>query len=199
MPVGDGPGRTRSSSMSRETKPSGTGWICRIHRRRGGGAARRICWSGRWRIRASGAGRWSQRPISRTWCRALDRVTRALGGVTKTWRFDRMATVCDPGSGRITASFAGVAKHYSVCGGGVPAPARQPQGCGGKGQSHCRATLVAHPARRCHGRTGPSRPGPILPACAATPGCGPPLRADPPSPRSPKPNRCTPFPPHRIR
>ncbi|HYB37383.1 MAG TPA: helix-turn-helix domain-containing protein [Mycobacterium sp.] len=44
----------------------------------------------------------------------LDRVTRALGGVTKTWRFDRMATVCDPGSGAITASFAGVAKHYSV-------------------------------------------------------------------------------------
>ena len=44
----------------------------------------------------------------------LDRVTRALGGVTKTWRFDRMSTVCDPGSGRITASFAGVAKHYAV-------------------------------------------------------------------------------------
>jgi transposase len=44
----------------------------------------------------------------------LDRVTRALGGVSKTWRFDRMATVCDPGSGRVTASFAGVAKHYSV-------------------------------------------------------------------------------------
>jgi transposase len=44
----------------------------------------------------------------------LDRVSRALGGVTRTWRFDRMATVCDPGSGAITASFAGVAKHYSV-------------------------------------------------------------------------------------
>ena len=44
----------------------------------------------------------------------LDRVTRALGGVTRSWRFDRMSTVCDPGSGRITASFAGVAKHYSV-------------------------------------------------------------------------------------
>jgi transposase len=44
----------------------------------------------------------------------LDRVTRGLGGVTRSWRFDRMATVCDPGSGRITASFAGVAKHYSV-------------------------------------------------------------------------------------
>jgi transposase len=44
----------------------------------------------------------------------LDRVTRALGGVTRSWRFDRMSTVCDPGSGRVTASFAGVAKHYSV-------------------------------------------------------------------------------------
>jgi transposase len=44
----------------------------------------------------------------------LDQVTRALGGVTRSWRFDRMSTVCDPGSGRITASFAGAAKHYSV-------------------------------------------------------------------------------------
>jgi transposase len=44
----------------------------------------------------------------------LDRISRALGGVTKTWRFDRMSTVCDPGSGAVTASFAGVAKHYSV-------------------------------------------------------------------------------------
>jgi hypothetical protein len=45
---------------------------------------------------------------------ALDRVTRGLGGVSRVWRFDRMATVCDPGSGRVTASFAGVAKHYGV-------------------------------------------------------------------------------------
>ena len=45
---------------------------------------------------------------------SLDRVVRALGGVSRSWRFDRMATVCDPGSGRITASFAGVAKHYGV-------------------------------------------------------------------------------------
>ena len=45
---------------------------------------------------------------------SLDRVARALGGVTRSWRFDRMATVCDPGSGRVTASFAGVAKHYGV-------------------------------------------------------------------------------------
>lgn len=45
---------------------------------------------------------------------ALDRVCAALGGVTRSWRFDRMATVCHPGSGRITASFAAVAKHYGV-------------------------------------------------------------------------------------
>jgi transposase len=44
----------------------------------------------------------------------LDRVTRALGGVTLAWRFDRMATVCHPNSGKLTASFAGVAKYYGV-------------------------------------------------------------------------------------
>lgn len=44
----------------------------------------------------------------------LDRVARRLGGLTGVWRFDRMATVCHPASGRITASFAAVAKHYGV-------------------------------------------------------------------------------------
>ncbi|PKW17328.1 IS21 family transposase [Saccharopolyspora spinosa] len=45
---------------------------------------------------------------------ALDRVTRALGGCTGVWRFDRMATVINPGTGRVQASFAAVAKHYGV-------------------------------------------------------------------------------------
>ncbi|GAA3183282.1 hypothetical protein GCM10020255_078460 [Rhodococcus baikonurensis] len=44
----------------------------------------------------------------------LDRVVRALGGITRVWRFDRMATVCYPESGAVTASFAGVAKYYGV-------------------------------------------------------------------------------------
>lgn len=44
----------------------------------------------------------------------LDRICRGLGGVSRVWRFDRMATVCHPNSGRVTASFAGVAKHYGV-------------------------------------------------------------------------------------
>lgn len=44
----------------------------------------------------------------------LDAVARKLGGLTKSWRFDRMATVCHPASGKVTASFAAVAKHYGV-------------------------------------------------------------------------------------
>ena len=35
---------------------------------------------------------------------ALDGVVRRLGGVTRYWRFDRMATVCHPGSGRVSAA-----------------------------------------------------------------------------------------------
>jgi transposase len=45
---------------------------------------------------------------------ALDRTVRTLGGLTRAWRFDRMATVCDPGTGRVSHSFAGVAKYYGV-------------------------------------------------------------------------------------
>jgi transposase len=45
---------------------------------------------------------------------ALDKVVRRLGGCTLAWRFDRMATVCHPGTGEVTASFAQVAKHYHV-------------------------------------------------------------------------------------
>lgn len=56
----------------------------------------------------------------------LDRVARALGGATWVWRFDRMATACDPGSGRVTASFAGVVEHY-----GMPTAICPPR-CGGR-------------------------------------------------------------------
>ena len=45
---------------------------------------------------------------------ALDRVTRKLGGLTRRWRFDRMATVCSPSSGTVSAAFAQAAKHYAV-------------------------------------------------------------------------------------
>jgi len=64
---------------------------------------------------------------------ALDGVVRRLGGVTDRWRFDRMATVVAPGTDRVLASFAQVAKHYAaevvVC------PAYRPnrKGCVEKG------------------------------------------------------------------
>jgi transposase len=44
----------------------------------------------------------------------LHQVATRLGGLTSRWRFDRMATVCHPGSGRITARFGPVAMHYRV-------------------------------------------------------------------------------------
>jgi len=44
---------------------------------------------------------------------AIDKVVARLGGVTRRWRFDRMSTVCAP-SGRLSAGFAAVAKHYQV-------------------------------------------------------------------------------------
>ncbi len=44
----------------------------------------------------------------------LHQVSVRLGGLPKRWRFDRMATVANPDTGRVTASFAAVAKHYGV-------------------------------------------------------------------------------------
>ena len=64
--------------------------------------------SGRWR------GRLAESKDQPHTIDALDQITRALGGLTRVWRFDRMATVCHPGTGKVTASFAGVAKHYAV-------------------------------------------------------------------------------------
>src|SRR5215218_6927896 len=45
---------------------------------------------------------------------AIDRVLRRLGGTSRAWRTDRMATVVIPGTDRITAQFAQAAKHYGV-------------------------------------------------------------------------------------
>ena len=45
---------------------------------------------------------------------ALDAVVRRLGGLTRRWRSGRMSTVCHPGSGALTAEFAGLAKYYGV-------------------------------------------------------------------------------------
>jgi hypothetical protein len=44
----------------------------------------------------------------------MDQVLRRLGGTARVWRTDRMATVINPATGKIQASFAPVAKHYGV-------------------------------------------------------------------------------------
>jgi transposase len=45
---------------------------------------------------------------------AIDGVLRRLGGTTRAWRTDRMASVVHTDSDRITAQFAQAAKHYGV-------------------------------------------------------------------------------------
>jgi transposase len=45
---------------------------------------------------------------------ALDGVLRRLGGVSDSWRFDRMSTVYNSSSGHVSAAFAAVAKHYGA-------------------------------------------------------------------------------------
>jgi len=53
----------------------------------------------------------------------IDAVLRRLGGTARVWRVDRMATVINPQTGRLQASFAPVAKHYGVA--VVPCPPRR--------------------------------------------------------------------------
>lgn len=45
---------------------------------------------------------------------AQHRIAVKLGGITRDWRFDRMATVVHPGSGAVTATYAVIAKHFGV-------------------------------------------------------------------------------------
>ena len=45
---------------------------------------------------------------------AMDGVLRRLGGTTRIWRTDRLATVIVPGTRDVQASFAPVAKHYGA-------------------------------------------------------------------------------------
>ncbi|HEY8201627.1 MAG TPA: IS21 family transposase [Actinomycetota bacterium] len=54
---------------------------------------------------------------------AMDGVLRRLGGSTRIWRTDRLATVIVPGTRDVQASFAPVAKHYGAI--VEPCPARR--------------------------------------------------------------------------
>ncbi|GAC1355923.1 MAG: hypothetical protein NVSMB4_16850 [Acidimicrobiales bacterium] len=54
---------------------------------------------------------------------AMDAVMRRLGGTTRHWRTDRLATVIRPGTADVQASFAPVAKYYGAI--VVPCPPRR--------------------------------------------------------------------------
>ena len=58
---------------------------------------------------------------------AVHEVLEQLGGTAKKWRVDRMATVINPNTGKVQASFGAVAKHYGVTCGAVSAAAPEPQ------------------------------------------------------------------------
>ena len=103
---------TRSSRIRPGRRPNGTGWTCPTHRPGGGWGRWRTCWSDLWPTPGRWRGYLSPVMDQPHLVEGLDRVCRGLGGLTRQWRFDRMATVCQPGAGRVTATFSGVAKHY---------------------------------------------------------------------------------------
>jgi transposase len=45
---------------------------------------------------------------------AVHRILVALGGTSRVWRTDRMATIVNPDTGRVTVDAAELAKHYGV-------------------------------------------------------------------------------------
>ncbi len=45
---------------------------------------------------------------------ALHELLAALGGTPRVWRVDRMATAVIPGTDRLNAQFAQMAKHYGA-------------------------------------------------------------------------------------
>jgi hypothetical protein len=81
------------------------GWGCGAHAHLLVGA---LSSSGRWR------GALAEAEDFAHLAEAPGQVARKLGGLTRRWRSGRMATVCNPGSGTLTAEFAGLAKYYGV-------------------------------------------------------------------------------------
>ena len=82
---------------------------------------------------------------------ALDGVLRRLGGTTRSWRTDRMATVVYPGTDRLRPEAAAAAKHYGVTVAICPANRPQRKGVVEKAidyvtQSWWRAAPVSTPA-----------------------------------------------------
>jgi transposase len=83
---------------------------------------------------------------------ALDGVLRRLGGTTRSWRTDRMATFVYPGTDRLRPEAAAMAKHYGVQVAVCPANRPQRKGVVEKAiqyvtQSWWRSAPVSSPAQ----------------------------------------------------
>jgi hypothetical protein len=121
-------------------------------------------------------------------------VASGSGWLDRTWRFDRMATVCHPAAGRVTATFAAspstTGSPCALC----PPRRGNRKGVVEKANHTARAALVAHPARRRHRRRGPAALDVVL--RAATPACAsrPTTAQDPPSPSVAAAERLRPLP-----
>ena len=100
------------------------------------------------------------------------RVAVGLGGLSRVWRFDRMSTVVHPATGKVTASYAAVAKHYGVH--VVPCPPRRGnrKGVVEKANHSAAQRWWRTPARRHHGRRRPSPPRRVLAPPPVMPGTG---------------------------
>lgn len=104
-PGSEGAAARQRAAATRQLPDPPTGWGVGRHAHLLVGA---LAHSGRWR------GVLAEAEDFPHLIEAMDAVVRRLGGVTRVWRFDRMATVCYPSSGRINTTFAQVAKHYGV-------------------------------------------------------------------------------------
>ena len=80
-----------------------------------------------------------------------------------------MATVCHPGTGRITATFAAVAKHYGVSVAICPARRGNRKGVVEKANHTAAQRWWRTLADDTTPRAGPGRLGPVVRCCAATP------------------------------
>lgn len=111
---------------------------------------------------------------------ALDGVLRRLGGTTRVWRTDRLATVIVPGRADVQASFAPVAKYYGAV--VVPCPPRRGNR---KGAVECGVKFMCGRWWRTMTAATPEEAQVSLDRFwqrRATPGCGP--RAAMPIPAS---------------
>jgi len=92
---------------------------------------------------------------------ALDGVLRRLGGTSRVWRTDRLATVIRPGTADVQASFVPVAKQLRRDRRSVSAAAWEPEGGGRvRREVHVRP-VVAHDDSDQHGGR-PGQRGPVL-------------------------------------